>query len=193
MFNARGRTLFGDHSSGRSARRLFCRRDHECDPGIPAVGPVLVGEFPVAFDIEITLRLGGQGNDESELRPGAHHLRLEAAHAIAGAAVAPEFCVHVADDAGLELLSQELGRGPIEMHVDAVLILRRLIGEIVGEAEHAREFVAGLRIEIGVARAGRPSLTPLPDLGRSAGQAPLHRLQASARAQAARRCGRSCT
>src|SRR4029077_15989847 len=40
------------------------------------------------------------------------------------------------------------------MHVDAVLILRRLVGEIVGEAEHAREFVAGLGIEIGIARAG---------------------------------------
>ena len=34
------------------------------------------------------------------------------------------------------------------------LILRRSILEIVGEAEHAGEFVAGLRIEIGVAAAG---------------------------------------
>jgi len=40
------------------------------------------------------------------------------------------------------------------MHVDAVLILRWLIGEIVGEAEHARELVPDLRIEIGVAAAG---------------------------------------
>src|SRR5262249_12864043 len=47
------------------------------------------------------------------------------------------------------------------MHVDAVLILRRLVGEIVGEAEHAREFVPGLRIEIGVAAAGVDR--PVPD------------------------------
>ena len=40
------------------------------------------------------------------------------------------------------------------MHVDAVLILRLSIFEIVGEAEHAREFVAGLRIKIGVTAAG---------------------------------------
>ena len=97
----------------------------------------MVGEFPVAFEIEITLRLGGQGNDESNLRPGAHHLRLEAAHPIAGAAVATDLFVHVADDADLNLLGQELRRAPIEMHVDAVLVLGRLIGEIVGEAEHA--------------------------------------------------------
>ncbi|MGY3118133.1 hypothetical protein ACVWXQ_002070 [Bradyrhizobium sp. S3.14.4] len=39
------------------------------------------------------------------------------------------------------------------MHVDAILILRCSVLEIVGEAEHAGEFVAGLRIEIGVAAA----------------------------------------
>src|SRR6516165_3423575 len=80
-----GGLLSADHASRRGTRRLFRRRDHECDPGVPAIGPVLVGEFPVAFEIEIALRLSGQGNDESELRPGAHHLRLEATHPIAGA------------------------------------------------------------------------------------------------------------
>jgi hypothetical protein len=59
----RASALF-DHSSRCGARRLFCPRDHERDPGVPSGGPVLVGEFPVAFDIEINLRLGGQGNDE---------------------------------------------------------------------------------------------------------------------------------
>src|SRR5262249_15389818 len=91
------RWLFRDHSPRRGARRLLRRGDHECDPTVPAGGPVLVGEFPVAFEIEITLRLGGQGNDESNLRAGAHHLRLEAAHAIAGAAVAAHFRVDIAN------------------------------------------------------------------------------------------------
>src|SRR5215831_13521867 len=99
--------LFRDDSSRRRARRLFRWREHEGDPGVPAVGPVLVGEFPVAFEIEITLRLSGQGNDKSELRPGAHHLRLEAAHPIAGAAVATQLSVDVADDTHLDLLGQE--------------------------------------------------------------------------------------
>src|SRR5262249_15911300 len=42
-------TLFREHSPRRGPRRLFRRRDHECHPGVPAVGPVVVGEFPVAF------------------------------------------------------------------------------------------------------------------------------------------------
>src|SRR6516162_316604 len=111
--------LFRDHSSWRTARRLLRRRDHECDPGVPAVRSVLVREFPVASEIEITLRLGGQGNDESELRPRAHHLRLEAAHAVAGAGVATDLLVDVANQSDLNLLGQELRRAPIEMHVDA--------------------------------------------------------------------------
>src|SRR5215472_3601699 len=134
----RGGGLLSRHrASRRRARRLFRRRDHEGDPGIPAIRPVLVGEFPVAFEIEVALRLSGQGNDESELRPGAHHLRLEATHPVASAGVATQLSVDIADDADLNLLGQELRRAPIEMHVDAVLILSRLIGEIVGEAEHA--------------------------------------------------------
>jgi len=35
----------------------------------------------------------------------------------------------------------------IEMHVDAVLVLRMHVLEIVGEVERGGEFVAGLRIE----------------------------------------------
>src|SRR5215471_14266178 len=92
-----GGLLSVDHASRRCARRLFRWRDHECDPGVPAVGPVLVGEFPVAFEIEVTLHRAAQGNNESELRPGAHHLRLEAAHAVAGAGVATDLLVDVAN------------------------------------------------------------------------------------------------
>jgi hypothetical protein len=50
------------------------------------------------------------------------------------------------------------------MHVDAVLILGRLILEIVGEAEHSREFLPGLRIEIGVAAAGVDRAVPDADI-----------------------------
>src|SRR5262245_45742449 len=156
--------LSRDHSSRRGARRLFRWRDYECDPGVPSVGPVLVGEFPVAFEIEVTLGRGGQGNDETDLRAHANHARLEAADPIAGTAVAADLLVNIADQSGLKLLGQELGRGPIEMHVHAVLILRRLVGEVVGETEHAREFVPGLRIEIGVAAAGIDRAMPDADV-----------------------------
>jgi len=62
---------------------------------------------------------------------------MEAADVVAGAAVAADLFIDIADHTHPDLLGEELRRGPIEMHVDAVLILRRLIGEIVGEAEHA--------------------------------------------------------
>src|SRR5262245_41779477 len=132
-----GGLLLRHHSSRRGARRLFRRRENKCGPGIPAVGPILCGEFLVAFDVEVALRRGGQGNDESELRAHANHARLEAAHAIAGAAVATDLLVDIAHQSGLKLLGEELRRAPIEMHVNAVLVLGRPVLEIVSEAEHA--------------------------------------------------------
>ena len=60
---------------------------------------------------------------------------------------------------------RELRCAPIEMHVDAVLILGRLVGEIVGEAEHAGELVSGLRIEIGIAAASVDRAVPDADVG----------------------------
>src|SRR5262245_43470069 len=89
--------LFPDHSSRRGARRLFRRRDHECDPGVPAIGPVVVGKFPVAFEIEVALRRVAQGNNDSELRTDADDLRLEAADAVAGATVAAHLLVDIAN------------------------------------------------------------------------------------------------
>ena len=100
----------------------------------------------------------------SELRADPNHPRLEAAHSIARAAVATDLLVDIAHQSGLKLLGQELRRAPIEMHVDAVLILGRLIGEIVGEAEHAGEFVPGLGIEVGVAAAGVDRAVPDADI-----------------------------
>src|SRR5258708_2635677 len=91
--------------------------------------------------------------DERGGRRDPGHLALEAADATAGAAVASDLFIDIADETDLELLGQELRRTPIEVHVDAVLVLGRLIGEIVGEAEHAGEFMPGLRIEISVAAA----------------------------------------
>src|SRR5262249_32270766 len=113
--------LFLDHSSRRRARCLPRRRGHEGPPGIPAGRSILRGEFLVAFDIEVTLSRGGQGNDEPELRAHTDHLGLEATHPIAGATVATQLSVDVADEPDLKLLGQELRRPPIEMHVDAVL------------------------------------------------------------------------
>jgi hypothetical protein len=96
--------------------------------------------------------------------PHSNHAGFEAADMIARPAVTTDFIIDVTDEADLKLLGQELRRAPIEMHVDAVLILGRLIGRIVGEAEHAGEFVAGLLIEIRVAEPGIDRAVPDADI-----------------------------
>jgi hypothetical protein len=92
------------------------------------VGTVLRGKLAVVLQIEIALQVADR-KDETELRPDTGHLRLEATDAVAGAAVAADLLVHVAHHPDLKLLGQELRRGPVEMHVDAVLILGRLVLE----------------------------------------------------------------
>src|SRR5260221_14154025 len=104
--------------SRRGARRLFRRRDHECDPGVPAVGPVLARQFPVAFEIEVALGRGAQGNNEPDLRAKTDHARLEAADPVASAAIATDLLVDIADGPDLNLRGQELRRAPIAMPVD---------------------------------------------------------------------------
>src|SRR5262249_23605245 len=170
-----GFALFRDHSCWRALAGRGCRRrDRECDPRIPAVGTVLRGKFVVVLQIEIALQVADR-KDEAELRASPDHLRLKAADAIAGAAVAADLLIDIAHRADLKLLGHELRGAPIKMHVDAALILVRLIFEIVGKAENAREFVPGLRIEIGVAAAGIDRAVPEADIreaGRGVGPDP---------------------
>src|SRR5262245_36110556 len=144
--------LFRDHSSRWRGRRGCRRRDRERDPGVPAVGTILRRELAVILQIEIALQVADR-KDEAELRTSPEYLRLEAADAVAGTAVAADLPVDVAHRSDLELLGQELRRTPIEMHIDAVLVLGRPVLEVVGEAEDARELAPSLRIEIGVAAA----------------------------------------
>ena len=71
-----------------------------------------MGELPVAFEIDITLNLSGQGNDESDLRPGADDLRLEAAHAVAGAGVATDLLVDIPYGTDKKLVSLGIATRP---------------------------------------------------------------------------------
>ena len=66
-------------------------------------------------------------------------------------AVRCDLLIGIAYKTDKQLLRQELRRCPIEMEVDTVSILRLGILEIVGEATNRRKFVAGQRIEVGVA------------------------------------------
>src|SRR5579872_1354958 len=147
-----GQTLLRIHRLDRRWR--WCGGgDVESYPGIPAGGPVFASEFPIRLEIEISLQLVAERKDVADLRADADDLRLEATDAIAGSAVAADLLVDIADEADLPLLGEKLRSTPVEVHVDAILVLRRRVDEIVGEAERAGKFMSGLRIEIGVAAA----------------------------------------
>src|SRR5215468_5029397 len=84
------------------------RRDREGEPHVPALGAVLGLELPVALEVQIALIVLVQRDDVADLRPDAEHPRLEAADAVARAAVTGELLVGVADQADLQLLGDEL-------------------------------------------------------------------------------------
>src|SRR6267142_6721361 len=145
--------IFSDDGFCRRRRSGRGRRNGKGHPRIPTGWPVFRSKLSVSLEIEIALHVADR-KKEPDLGTDANHLGLEATDTVAGTAVAAELLVDIAHEANHDLLRQELRCTPVEVHVDAVLILRRSILEIVGEAEHAGEFVAGLRIEIGVATAG---------------------------------------
>src|SRR5262249_50878368 len=119
LHDARPRRL-----SGLLLRR---RRDHECSPYVPAVGPVLTGEFPVALEVHVALIVVADFEDVADLRSDADDTRFEAADPVATSAVAGKLLVDVSDEANLRFLGQELRRAPIEVHIDAVLVIRERV------------------------------------------------------------------
>jgi hypothetical protein len=55
--------------------------------------------------------------------------------------------IDISDKANKNLLREKLGSPPVDMEIDAVLIIRVVIFEIVGKSGNGREFVpdAGLK------------------------------------------------
>src|SRR6476659_8519751 len=98
--------------------------------------PVLGGEFPVTFNIDVGLHCA-EWNDVAKLWPDAHDPGLETANPVARTTVAADLIVDIANHPDLKLLGQELRRAPIEVHVHASLVLGGGIGGVVGKAEHA--------------------------------------------------------
>jgi hypothetical protein len=65
-----------------------------------------------------------------------------------------ELIIEIARDADHCRLRQPLRGTPIEVHVDAVLVVLALgVLEVVGEAQRGRQLVAGFRIEVGIGAA----------------------------------------
>src|ERR1700716_656381 len=68
-------------------------------------------------------------------------------------AVAGELLKEIAGKPDLHILADELRCAPVDMEVDAVLVLQVRIGEAVRQASDDGKFAPGLWIEIGVADA----------------------------------------
>src|SRR5262249_50339812 len=127
-------------------------RDRESKPRVPAIGSILRREFPVALQVEITLKISHR-EQVSDLRTDPADARLEIAQDWGSADVGGEVVIPIADAADLKLFRDKLRGAQIDMHADAVLVVGIRIPEIVGEADHRRELVPGLLVEIGVAAA----------------------------------------
>src|SRR6185436_14001417 len=127
-------------------------RYRECQPGVPAFGPVLRGEFLVCLHVDVAVHVADR-KQKADLRANAGDTRAEAAERSRRAEIVGDLLEVIAGDTELKLLGEKVGGAPVDVEVDAVLVLGISVLEIVGEAGDRREFVAGLRIEVGVAGA----------------------------------------
>jgi hypothetical protein len=95
----------------------------------------------------------------TDLRADADDARLEAGQRGTGPAVANDMVEEIPDGAEEHLFRRKLRSAPIQVEIDAVLVVERLVRKVVGKTDCRREFVAGAWVEVGVARL---RLTPRP-------------------------------
>ena len=126
--NSSGQLVLGACRCGRSHRR-----DRQRESCVPAGGPVAGVEFAVPFQVHVALHAGDR-EQVADLRADPDDARLERPELRARSAVAGQLVIDVADRADLEACGEELRRAPIEMTVNAVLVLSGRIDEIVGRA-----------------------------------------------------------
>ena len=83
----------------------------------------------------------------------AEDARFESVEERCRANIVSDLLVGISDHADEELLGQKVRRTPVEMEVDATLILCGRILEIVGEAGDAGKFDTRRRVEVGISGA----------------------------------------
>lgn len=69
------------------------------------------------------------------------------------AKVIRDLLVSISDQTDKHLFRQKLRSTPIDVKIDAVLIIGILVLEIIGEVSDCRKFMPGCWIEVGVAAA----------------------------------------
>src|SRR5882757_382972 len=137
---------------GRCYRLRCFLRDRECQPRIPARRPVSGIELSISLQAQKCL-IAPDRENISDLRAHAEYARAEAAENGRLTEIVGDLLVGVADEADKDLLRQELRHAPVEMEIDAALVLRTGVLEIVGEAADAGKFRACRRVQIGVTGA----------------------------------------
>src|SRR6202453_3152855 len=128
-------------------------RNRERQPGIPARGTVDGVELAIGPQAQKAFQVSHRENI-SDLRTGTEHACSEPAQNRALAAVIGNLLKGITGHADEKLLREEVRGAPVEMEIDAALVLGVRILEIIGQAGDAGKFIPGRRIEIGVAAAG---------------------------------------
>src|SRR5262245_49978209 len=140
--------LFDDPLAARLRGLGRRRRKREGHPDGETIRPVLRRKVPVALEIDIALISFGRREHEPDLRSKTKHASFEVAKPCTSAAVASDLLEVIADQSDVEILAHELRCAPIDMEVDAVLILEVRIDEIVRQAGHDGKFISGFCVEI---------------------------------------------
>src|SRR5579862_5861102 len=131
---------------------------------MPARWPVRRIEFAVGFDIQISLHVSDR-EEISDLRADTDDSRPETAQDRTLAKIVGDLLIEIANQANEDLFREKLRRAPVEMEINAVLILSSLVLQIVGEAANSGEFMACGGIEIGVSAAGIDGAVSNPNIG----------------------------
>src|SRR5215470_18800375 len=116
------RALFAVHGRRRHSCRRRRWRDREGEPRVDARRPVAGVELAVGFQVQISFHVSDR-KKVSDLRTDADDARLEGTNLVARTAVTRNLIVNIADQSYEHLLGQELRRAPVEVKVDAVLII----------------------------------------------------------------------
>ena len=84
----------------------------------------------------------------------AENTRAEAAENGRLAKLVGDLLIGVADEPDKNLLGEKLRRAPVQMPIDAALVIRGRVRKVIGQSRDDRKLVSGCRIEVGVSTTG---------------------------------------
>src|SRR6266446_800149 len=121
-------------------------------PRRPSFRSVFRGKFLVTLEVQISLLVSDR-EQIAELGTNAENARFKSVEERCRANIVSDLLVGISDHADKELFGQKVRCTPVEMEVDAVLILRCRVLEIVCEAGDAGKFDSRRRVEVGISGA----------------------------------------